>query len=105
LTRNIARGAVLKIPIAHAEGRYYCDEATLKSLEANDQILFKYCDEDGNITESANVNGSQSSIAGICNASRNVFGMMPHPERSAEKALGNYDGRAIFESIVENVLA
>ena len=105
LTRNIASGTVLKIPIAHAEGRYYCDDATLKGLEANDQVLFRYCEKDGSVTDSANVNGSISSIAGICNLNRNVFGMMPHPERSAEDALANDDGKAIFESIVEKVLA
>jgi phosphoribosylformylglycinamidine synthase subunit PurQ / glutaminase len=91
----------LKIPIAHAEGRYHADEATLQELETNDQILFKYCDENGNVTPEANPNGSLRNIAGICNKSRNVFGMMPHPERASELVLGNDDGKILFESLVE----
>jgi len=95
----------LKIPIAHAEGRYYTDEATLQSLQKNEQILFRYCDENARITEEANPNGSLANIAGICNAGRNIFGLMPHPERAADPALGNTDGCFIFDSIFSRVLA
>lgn len=104
LTCKIDDGAVLKIPIAHGEGRYYCDDATLKSLYDNDQILFKYCDEYGDITAEANPNGSLDNIAGITNKARNVFGMMPHPERASEDALLNTDGKVLFQSLVSKVL-
>ena len=90
----------LQVPIAHAEGRYYCDDATLTDLKANDQILFRYCDENGDVTDSANPNGTTENIAGICNAGRNVFGMMPHPERCADMRLGNIDGSLLFESLL-----
>lgn len=103
LTRCVNTGKALKIPIAHAEGRYYADTATLQSLKENDQILFQYCDENADITSAANPNGSLNNIAGICNATRNVFGMMPHPERASEIVLGNTDGRALFESLVETM--
>ena len=103
LTADLDLTKPLKIPIAHAEGRYYADDATLQKLIANDQILFKYCDAQGNFTEGSNPNGSMMDIAGICNTGRNVFGMMPHPERAAEPELGNTDGRLIFESIVSTV--
>ena len=93
----------LKLPIAHAEGRYFAEEKVLDELEANDQILFKYCDEVGKITATANPNGALRNIAGICNANRNVFGMMPHPERASEEVLGNTDGRILFESLIEMV--
>jgi phosphoribosylformylglycinamidine (FGAM) synthase-like amidotransferase family enzyme len=86
----------LKIPIAHGEGRYYCDKETLKSLYENDQILFKYCDESGDVMDEANPNGSLDNIAGITNAGKNVFGMMPHPERASEKELLNTDGKVLF---------
>jgi phosphoribosylformylglycinamidine synthase len=102
LTQGIEQ-QVLKVPIAHAEGRYYADQTTLDSLIANDQILFKYCDAAGNITEAANPNGTLLNIAGICNENRNVFGMMPHPERASENILGNSDGRLIFEAMLELV--
>ena len=104
LTTDLDTAQALKIPIAHAEGRYYADEATLTSLIENDQILFKYCDENGQITEGANPNGTTFNIAGICNAQRNVFGMMPHPERASENILGNADGRLMFESLIRNTL-
>lgn len=100
ITAHLNTDKALKIPIAHAEGRYYADEATLNDLEANNQILFRYCDEAGNITEAANPNGSLRNIAGICNAQRNVMGMMPHPERAAHTALFNTDGRPFFEALV-----
>jgi phosphoribosylformylglycinamidine synthase len=90
----------LKIPIAHGEGRFYCDEKTLDELKANEQVLFRYCDENGKITTDSNPNGSLDNIAGICNSTRNVFGMMPHPERAVDADLYNTDGRSIFESIL-----
>lgn len=104
LTCKIDEGAVLKIPIAHGDGRYYCDDATLRQLYDNDQILFKYCDENGEINQESNPNGSLDNIAGICNSTKNVFGMMPHPERASEAALGNTDGRILFESLISRVL-
>ncbi|MBL7777041.1 MAG: phosphoribosylformylglycinamidine synthase subunit PurQ [Chitinophagales bacterium] len=104
LTCKIDQEATLKIPIAHGDGRYHCDAATLKALYDNDQILFKYCDEYGEVTDEANPNGSLDNIAGITNAGRNVFGMMPHPERASEKALENTDGKILFESLVSRVL-
>ena len=101
LTANILNKELpLRIPIAHADGRYHADIATLKQLEANDQILFKYCDESGAISSKANPNGSVLNIAGICNSERNVFGMMPHPERASEDTLANEDGRILFESLI-----
>lgn len=89
-----------KIPIAHAEGNFYCSEETLKSIEDNDQVLFRYCDESGNITDAANPNGALNNIAGITNKRRNVFGMMPHPERAASEILDNLDGKLVLESIL-----
>jgi len=91
---------VFKIPIAHGEGRYYADEKTLDELEANGQVIFRYCDENGNIVPEANENGAIRNIAGICNAERNVFAMMPHPERACSVALGNVDGRAIIKNLL-----
>jgi phosphoribosylformylglycinamidine synthase I len=95
----------LKIPIAHGEGRYHADAATLKALHEGDQVLFRYCDAEGRITETANPNGSKENIAGVCNAGRNVFGMMPHPERAADERLGNIDGRSLFASLLQAVMA
>jgi phosphoribosylformylglycinamidine synthase subunit PurQ / glutaminase len=100
ITHSIDTTKALKIPIAHGEGRFYCDAETLAELKANDQILFRYCDENGVITETANPNGSLEHIAGICNKTRNVFGMMPHPERAVDPHLYNTDGRFLFESIL-----
>ncbi len=100
-TRKINKSAVLKIPIAHGEGNYYADEATLADLKKNDQILVRYCDEKGLTGDTANPNGSLESIAGICNKKRNVFGLMPHPERASERELGSVDGIGIFKSILE----
>ncbi|HYM93014.1 MAG TPA: phosphoribosylformylglycinamidine synthase subunit PurQ [Chitinophagaceae bacterium] len=91
---------VYKIPIAHGEGRYYADEKTLDALEANAQAIYYYCDETGKITDEANPNGSARNIAGICNADRNVFGMMPHPERSCSPSLGNTDGQLIIKTLL-----
>ena len=95
----------LKIPIAHGEGNYFAKPDVLKGLQDNDQILFRYCDEQGQITNDSNINGSLVNIAGVCNANRNVFGMMPHPERAADPILGNEDGLGIFESILKTVNA
>ncbi|PWT87459.1 MAG: phosphoribosylformylglycinamidine synthase I [Acidobacteria bacterium] len=91
---------VFKVPIAHGEGRYFADEKTLNELESNDQVIFRYCDESGNVTQDANPNGSFRNIAGICNANRNVFAMMPHPERACSTALGNTDGRQILKNLL-----
>lgn len=87
----------LKIPIAHGEGRYFADEATLAELEANGQVIFRYCNEDGTIDALANPNGAMRNIAGIRNKQNNVFGMMPHPERASSEAMSNLDGRKVFE--------
>ena len=105
LTSKINTDAVLKIPVAHGEGNFYAHADELKKLYDHDQILFKYCDEQGNVTSKANTNGSLDNIAGICNLGRNVFGMMPHPERAADPILGNEDGLVIFESILSLVKA
>lgn len=104
VTNSVQKNKALKIPIAHGEGKYFADEATLKTLNANGQILFRYCDESGSVSDNANPNGALENIAGVCNAGKNVFGMMPHPERAADKELGNEDGRALFESILKSVL-
>jgi phosphoribosylformylglycinamidine synthase I len=102
-TCKIPEGKLLKIPIAHGEGCYFADEATLASLQANNQILWQYCDADGNITEAANPNGSLLNIAGICNDRRNVAGLMPHPDRASEAILGSADGRLIFEGMIHTL--
>ena len=102
LTEDLDQEKAYKIPIAHGDGRYHASPEVLAELEKNDQILFKYCDEMGNITEASNPNGSISNIAGICNEGRNVFGMMPHPERAAADLLGNADGKAFFDSIMKH---
>jgi phosphoribosylformylglycinamidine synthase len=91
---------VYKIPVAHGEGRYYADEKTLNKLQDKGQVIFYYCDEDGKITDEANPNGAIRNIAGICNANRNVFGMMPHPERACSAVLGNTDGREIIRTML-----
>ena len=87
----------LKIPIAHGEGRYFADELTLQELENNKQVIFKYCDTDGNLNERGNPNGSINNIAGIKNKAGNVFGMMPHPERATSQLLHNTDGKEVFK--------
>ncbi|HRI62170.1 MAG TPA: phosphoribosylformylglycinamidine synthase subunit PurQ [Saprospiraceae bacterium] len=104
ITADLDLKKALKIPIAHAEGRYFADEKTLDALERNDQVLFRYCTPDGKIIPEGNPNGAARNIAGICNERRNVFGMMPHPERAAEGVLGNQDGRGMLESLVASVL-
>src|SRR6201985_2602965 len=105
LTSMIDPQRALKIPIAHGEGNYFADADVLKSLNDNEQVLFRYCDESGNITADANPNGSIENIAGVCNTGRNVFGIMPHPERAADTLVANQDGLAIFESILSLVKA
>jgi phosphoribosylformylglycinamidine synthase I len=104
-TSELEKGKVLSIPIAHAEGNYVCDEETMNSLEENGQIVFRYCDENGELSAEANPNGALSNIAGICNIDRNVLGMMPHPERACEELLGSNDGRDIFRSLAKAVMA
>ncbi|MCC7246572.1 MAG: phosphoribosylformylglycinamidine synthase subunit PurQ [Saprospiraceae bacterium] len=101
LTSNLTVGQPLNIPIAHAEGRFYADEKTLDTLEQNDQVLFRYCDAAGQVSDLANPNGASRHIAGVCNEKRNVFGMMPHPERASEDILANTDGRGLFESLLQ----
>ena len=96
-------GQVLKIPVAHADGNYYTDPVTLAGLQANAQVVFRYCTPDGKVTPEACPNGSLDNIAGIRNAEGNVLGMMPHPERCAEAILGNEDGRAIFQSMISSL--
>jgi phosphoribosylformylglycinamidine synthase len=98
-TSEVTKDKILSIPIAHAEGNYVCDDETFQSLEENGQIVFRYCDENGDITDVANPNGARSNIAGLCNLDRNVLGMMPHPERACEELLGSTDGRGIFQSL------
>jgi phosphoribosylformylglycinamidine synthase subunit PurQ / glutaminase len=92
-------GAPLKIPIAHGEGRFFADTATLSDIEMHRQVIYRYCDENGHVTENHNPNGTVHSIAGICNRQRNVFGMMPHPERASSNLLGNTDGQKVFEHL------
>jgi phosphoribosylformylglycinamidine synthase I len=99
-SRAMTPGAVLRMPIAHGEGNYYCDEATLAELKRNDQITFRYCDEAGALTPEANPNGSRESIAGICSKERNVLGLMPHPERASDALLGSADGKMMWRSIL-----
>ncbi len=101
---KVFENTILKIPIAHGEGRFFADEATMSTLETNKQILFTYCNEEGQYTENSNPNGTTKNIAGICNATRNVFGMMPHPERATNKILGNEDGKKIIEALINNTL-
>jgi len=105
LTNGIPKGKVLTIPIAHGEGRYYADAATLEKLNKNGQVIFKYCNEKGEITADSNPNGSLENIAGICNETKNVFGMMPHPERASDEFLGNTDGKYIMSSLIKTVQA
>ncbi len=99
-TNKIPRAQILKIPIAHGEGCYFADDATLEKLKANRQILWQYCDADGNLTDKANPNGSLLNIAGITNERGNVAGLMPHPDRASEDVLGSNDGKWIFESVI-----
>jgi phosphoribosylformylglycinamidine synthase len=103
-TRLCTVGQALKLPIAHGEGNYYADDGTLDELERNRQVIFRYATPSGEVTQAANPNGSARNIAGICNRQRNVVGLMPHPERACELALGSSDGKVVLESVV-NALA
>ena len=102
-TNRFQPGQVVRMPIAHNEGNYTADAATLKQLRADSQVLFRYCDADGRVTPEANPNGSIDAIAGLCNGAGNVLGMMPHPERASEPELGSMDGRLVFESIITSM--
>ena len=99
-TLRAAPGQVLRIPIAHGEGNYFAEPDVIQALESSGRIVFRYCDATGRVTDAANPNGSLNNIAGICNESRNVVGLMPHPERACETALGSADGRVMFESVI-----
>ena len=103
-TSQGAKGDVLEMPIAHGDGNYFTDQDTLKRLEDNHQVVFRYCDSSGNVTAEANPNGSISNIAGIINEQGNVMGLMPHPERASDPALRHTDGRKVFDSIVESLI-
>jgi phosphoribosylformylglycinamidine synthase len=102
-TNKITEGKILRVPIAHGEGCYFSDDATLNKLQSNGQVLWQYCTAGGELTEAANPNGSLLNIAGICNEARNVAGLMPHPERASEPLLGCADGRVIFESLIQSL--
>jgi len=102
-TQNYTPGQIITLPVAHGEGCYYAEPDTIKALEDNDQVLFRYCDAKGQSNEAANPNGSINNIAGICNRAGNVLGLMPHPERAADAALGNTDGLALFEGLLKAV--
>lgn len=103
ISSSLDKNKAYKIPIAHAEGRYYASESVLKELNDNDQIIFRYCNEDAKMNYDTNPNGALENIAGVCNKNKNVFGMMPHPERAVDELLNNIDGRAIFESLLNLV--
>ncbi|HJP14700.1 MAG: phosphoribosylformylglycinamidine synthase subunit PurQ [Nitrospinota bacterium] len=104
-TRDIPAGETLRMPIAHGEGNYFCDPDTLAALEDNDQIVFKYCDSEGSLESTANPNGSLGHIAGVCNQGSNVVGLMPHPERASEAALGGDDGLRVFSSVLAGAVS
>ncbi|HZB47175.1 MAG TPA: phosphoribosylformylglycinamidine synthase subunit PurQ [Pyrinomonadaceae bacterium] len=104
-THGLKAGDVLSLPVAHGEGNYVCDDATLEELKREGRIVFRYADSGGQLTDEANVNGSRESIAGICSRERNVLGMMPHPERACEDLLGSADGRDIFRSLAATLAA
>ena len=104
-THGLKAGEVLSLPVAHGEGNYVCDDATLEQLKREDRVVFRYAGANGRLTDEANVNGSRESIAGICSRERNVLGMMPHPERACEDLLGSADGRDIFRSLAATLAA
>ncbi len=97
--KDAENNSILKLPIAHGEGRYHASQEVLKSLKINEQVIYTYCDAAGNVTEESNPNGASENIAGICNKARNVFGMMPHPERACSDLLNNTDGRHVFNNL------
>jgi phosphoribosylformylglycinamidine synthase len=103
-TRGMPVGTLLRLPVAHGEGCYYADERTLRDLNERQQVILRYCDSSGRVAPEANPNGSVQNIAGICNADRNVFGLMPHPDRACEERLGSSDGRRIFESMIGSLV-
>lgn len=102
-TNRCRRGQVLSVPIAHGDGNYFCDAETLRELQRENRIVFKYSREDGVLDDASNPNGSLDNIAGICNRERNVLGLMPHPERASEALLGSNDGRIIFYSLADTL--
>jgi phosphoribosylformylglycinamidine synthase len=104
-TRAMSKGQVLQIPIAHGEGNYICDDETLRAIEGEGRVIFRYCDAAGNVTAESNPNGAIANIAGICSPNRRVLGMMPHPERAVEKLLGSNDGIYVFESLIGEAVA
>jgi len=101
ISKGLSADRTFKIPIAHGEGRFFASDDTIKKIEDNDQIIFKYCSEDGIVSDEFNPNGALKNIAGITNAGKNVFGMMPHPERAADRFIANEDGKLIFESLLK----
>ena len=103
LVTNSYEKNIIKIPIAHGEGRFFADENTMNNLKKNNQIIFKYCNSNGEVLDSSNPNGSLENIAGICNKEKNIFGMMPHPERAADVLLSNTGGVALFKSIMNYI--
>lgn len=105
INQGLDTSEALKIPIAHAEGRYFATEEMLKEINENNQVIFRYCNENGEVNAASNPNGSLDNIAGVCNKNRNVFGMMPHPERAADMELGNTDGLKIFEAMMNSIHA
>ena len=102
-TSKFRKGEVIRMPIAHMEGQFYAEEKTLAELDENEQVVFRYVDENGRVTDAANPNGSLENIAGIINTSRNIFGLMPHPERASESILGSDDGLKVFESMADYI--
>jgi len=102
-TRAGKKGQILKIPIAHFDGNYYAPNEVINGIRRNGQVVFRYCDADGRLTDEANVNGSMDSIAGLMSAKGNVMGLMPHPERASEALLGSEDGQIIFRSLIEAI--
>ncbi|MEX2573294.1 MAG: phosphoribosylformylglycinamidine synthase subunit PurQ [Balneolaceae bacterium] len=102
-TKGLREGDVLTFPVSHGEGNYFIDDDGLKRLKDNRQVIFRYCDGDGELTEESNINGSVDSIAGICNAGGNILGMMPHPERAVESLLGTDDGKKLFETVLDEL--
>lgn len=105
INQGLDTSEALKIPIAHAEGRYFATEEMLKEINENNQVIFRYCNEKGEVNAASNPNGSLENIAGVCNKNKNVFGMMPHPERAADMELGNTDGLKIFEAMMNSIQA
>ncbi|WP_135080006.1 phosphoribosylformylglycinamidine synthase subunit PurQ [Terasakiella sp. SH-1] len=100
-TNKYSAGQTIRIPVAHHDGNFFADDETLAAIEGNGQVAFRYCDEAGNVTDEANINGSRNNIAGIFNENKNVLGMMPHPERLVDAQLGGTDGKPMFDALVE----